>query len=469
MDNQSTLQPKFGPVFTLLQAQRQTWRIEPRNAGSIVLASLTKAQEPRLIQPLSIDDLESRLGHYKQSSRRKIQLEIEEERVQRIRNRLYQEEERIHAMRMAGINLFQGANNVSISGNSSFNIYWGSMGSGTWITFVDASGRSYPVPEYLTSSHGTFLDAINLIFRQDNEVARIQRRFVENHMYELCIDQGNQIILVNAQEGWSKVERNTKIVMRIPIWQIPEEIDSKKMYRCPSLHCNLWIEGPARDAPAIIDCKGCNSRFQISDLLKEETDEILIPPSSPNDIGAIPFFQNFHLQSVTTGIEHSELGYLRFRSTAELANLTYAAGHFQRSIQLIPEGHSDMPIHLGNLGDLFQQRYRQTGDMADLGCAIDLAEKAIQLTPEDHFDMPFHLHHLGIALQLRFNQSGDLADLTSAIEHHQEAVQLTPEGHSDLPLYFDNMGCILSVSRRLKSDRNSSSWKTGDSVLFSKV
>lgn len=100
-------------------------------------------------------------------NRDRIRLELEERRVQTARDRLHEEEERverkrdqlnreaerIQSMRMGGICLFHGANNVSISGNSSFNIYWGSMGGGAWITFVDAAGRSYPVPEYLTSSY----------------------------------------------------------------------------------------------------------------------------------------------------------------------------------------------------------------------------------------------------------------------------------------------------------------------------
>ncbi|KAF9522059.1 hypothetical protein CPB83DRAFT_911561, partial [Crepidotus variabilis] len=345
-------------------------------------------------------------------------------------------------MRMGGICLFHGANNVSISGNSSFNIYWGSMGGGAWITFVDAAGRSYPVPEYLTSSYETFLKAINLMLQQDNEIARGQQRLIKRRMYDLCIDQGNQILPINGQESWSQVERDMKIVMRIPIWQEPGEINSKRTYCCPLLHCQLWNEDPSMGGTSTIDCKGCNSRFQISDLTGRETSEI----SSPIDISDLSFLRNYHLLSVSSELGHHHLGYMlnnHFNETAELANLDYAVNHYHKSIQLSSENHPSLSLTLRNVGQVLHKRFRHTGNIADLATAIDHAKNAIQLTAEGHPHLPACLSSMGLALLSCFHQTGDLGDLTSAIEHLQKANQLTPEGHPDLHAHLSYMGHAL--------------------------
>ncbi|KAF9522061.1 hypothetical protein CPB83DRAFT_150789 [Crepidotus variabilis] len=358
-------------------------------------------------------------------------------------------------MRMAGVSLFQGASNVSIGGNSSFNIYYGSMGSGAWLTFVDAAGRTYPVPEYLTWSYHTFLEAINFMLHQDNEVAETQRSLINKGMYDLCIDQGTNIIPINGQESWSKVERDTKIVMRIPIWQTPEEIDSKKTYRCPLPNCNLWNEDPSMGASSTIGCQGCNSRFQVSALLEGKQQEISIPPCSPNEISDTPFLRNFHVQSVSTVTEHTRLGsmlFRRFYKSNSHTNLTYTVEHDKKAIQLTPEGHPKMHVYLAKLGKSLGRRFKHTGNLADIASAIEYCQQAIQLTPEGHSYIPLHLNDLGYSFRLRFEQTGDLADVARTIEYYQKAIQLIPEDDYKIPLYLHDM--VQALQLRFKRTGN---------------
>lgn len=83
-------------------------------------------------------------------------LRQEKQRLQLEKERLERDEEGILGMRTAGIRLFDGANNVHIGGKSCFNIYWGSMGASPWISFVDATGEVYHLPEYFSCSYKVF-------------------------------------------------------------------------------------------------------------------------------------------------------------------------------------------------------------------------------------------------------------------------------------------------------------------------
>lgn len=109
------------------------------------------------------------------------------------------------------------------------------------------------------------------MLQQDNEIARGQQRLIKRRMYDLCIDQGNQILPINGQESWSQVERDMKIVMRIPIWQEPGEINSKRTYCCPLLHCQLWNEDPSMGGTSTIDW----SVILLSLLVAASTDPLL--------------------------------------------------------------------------------------------------------------------------------------------------------------------------------------------------
>jgi hypothetical protein len=66
--------------------------------------------------------------------------------------------------------------------------------------------------------------------------ARIQRRYIEQDRYDLCIDQGNQIVPINGQPDWPKVEPGMQVVMRVILVQ--EKKNRTRRYQCP--RCKTW-------------------------------------------------------------------------------------------------------------------------------------------------------------------------------------------------------------------------------------
>ncbi|KAF9530112.1 CHAT domain-containing protein [Crepidotus variabilis] len=134
----------------------------------------------------------------------------------------------------------------------------------------------------------------------------------------------------------------------------------------------------------------------------------------------------------------------RFEQSGDLADISTAIQLGEEAVNITPEGHPDTPARISNLASALLKRFRRTNDIADISSAIKHEQKAITLTPGDHPDMPSLMNSLGNALAIRFDRAGDYADLSSAIEHHRKAVLLTPEGHSEMPLYVNGLGNSLS-------------------------
>jgi hypothetical protein len=57
---------------------------------------------------------------------------------------------------------------------------------------------------------------LRVLFERDVIEAQIQRQYVEKGEYDLCIDEGTQVIPLTSQ---SSIEAGTKIVMRATIQQ----------------------------------------------------------------------------------------------------------------------------------------------------------------------------------------------------------------------------------------------------------
>jgi len=59
---------------------------------------------------------------------------------------------------------------------------------------------------------------LRVLFTPDTDNACIQRRYCEQGQYDLCIDQGTQVIELTSETGeWSPIEAGTKVVMRVII------------------------------------------------------------------------------------------------------------------------------------------------------------------------------------------------------------------------------------------------------------
>ena len=59
---------------------------------------------------------------------------------------------------------------------------------------------------------------LTVLFTPNTDKACIQRRYLEEGQYDLCIDQGTQVIeLTSETDEWSMIEAGTKVVMRVII------------------------------------------------------------------------------------------------------------------------------------------------------------------------------------------------------------------------------------------------------------
>jgi hypothetical protein len=57
-----------------------------------------------------------------------------------------------------------------------------------------------------------------VLFKRDAIEAQIQRRYIEEGKYDLCIDEGTQVTTLTSDK-WSSIEPGTKLVMRVTIQQ----------------------------------------------------------------------------------------------------------------------------------------------------------------------------------------------------------------------------------------------------------
>ena len=84
---------------------------------------------------------------------------------------------------------------------------------------------------HLPNNSQLFTKAIALFFEGDKLEARIQRHYMEHSKFDLCIDQGTQVVGIDGEQDWSKVEPGTKVVMRAVLVQSRNFSD--KGYQCP--------------------------------------------------------------------------------------------------------------------------------------------------------------------------------------------------------------------------------------------
>jgi hypothetical protein len=69
---------------------------------------------------------------------------------------------------------------------------------------------------------------LRVLFERDMIEAQIQRRYIEKGEYDLCIDEGTQVIPLTSQ---SSIEAGTKIIMRVTIQQQVVSL-SEVDYKC---------------------------------------------------------------------------------------------------------------------------------------------------------------------------------------------------------------------------------------------
>ena len=85
---------------------------------------------------------------------------------------------------------------------------------------------------------------LKVLFTSNTDKACFQRRYLEQGQYDLCIDQGTQVIeLTSETDEWSMIEAGTKVVMRV--------IVDKHLYsasaaiKCDACGCSKYSVQPA--------------------------------------------------------------------------------------------------------------------------------------------------------------------------------------------------------------------------------
>ncbi|TDL15875.1 hypothetical protein BD410DRAFT_690373, partial [Rickenella mellea] len=120
----------------------------------------------------------------------------------------------------------------------------------------------------------------------------------------------------------------------------------------------------------------------------------------------------------------------------------------ERTLQLTPAGHPEMPTRLKILGDLSFRRFERLGETVDIDRAILNHDRAVKLTPIGHPERLKYLGNLGTSHLARFQRLEERQDIDQAVSNHMYTVQSLPDGHPDKPDWHTALG--VSYLRRFE-------------------
>ncbi|KAG1867240.1 hypothetical protein DFJ58DRAFT_911668 [Suillus subalutaceus] len=134
------------------------------------------------------------------------------------------------------------------------------------VKLVDATDHLHAIPMDVCDSFERFNEMLQLLLKHDSVEARIQRRYMEQGQYDLCMDDDNQVTRLTSHE-WPRITAGMTIVMRVVF---ERETYTRVDYSC--LFCGAVNDVGAgsimhsiqRQAGCSIDCRNCKRRFQIS-------------------------------------------------------------------------------------------------------------------------------------------------------------------------------------------------------------
>ncbi|KAG1774656.1 hypothetical protein EV702DRAFT_1123693 [Suillus placidus] len=170
------------------------------------------------------------------------------------------------------------------------------------VTLVDATGHEHAISMNFYTSYQQLNEMLQVLFKRDSIEAQLQRRYMEQGQYDLCIDDNKQVTRLTSHE-WPSIEAGTKIVMRVVIeQQTPSRVD----YRCHLCGAvNDLSVGSIMDllhcqASCSINCRVCKRRFQISrgsSSAKRSTQSSNID-TVPRTKAEMHLIRNFHVQQI---------------------------------------------------------------------------------------------------------------------------------------------------------------------------
>ncbi|KAG2117552.1 hypothetical protein BD769DRAFT_1672593 [Suillus cothurnatus] len=171
------------------------------------------------------------------------------------------------------------------------------------VTLVDATGHHHAISVNFCTSYQQLNDMLPVLFKRDAIEAQIQRRYIEEGKYDLCIDEGTQVTTLTSDK-WSSIEPGTKLVMRVTIQQKTRsgvDVDYKCHF-CGAVN-RLGIRsveyyGSKRQNVCSTDCRECQRRFHIT---RDKNKEGTLPPISDSNHASgdkTLLIRNFHVEQI---------------------------------------------------------------------------------------------------------------------------------------------------------------------------
>lgn len=179
------------------------------------------------------------------------------------------------------------------------------------VILVDATGHHHPISVYFCASYQQLNNTLRVLFERDAIEAKIQRRYIEDGEYDLCIDEGTQVTPLTS-DRWSSIEPGTKIVMRVIIQQVMSSL-SEVDYQCHFCRAvnRLGVMSvkyaSRRQAVCSTDCGECKRRFQITrGYMKQRTPSCSSGSNHTTD-AEMPLIRNFHVEQTPSWWDLEEL------------------------------------------------------------------------------------------------------------------------------------------------------------------
>ncbi|KAG1817852.1 hypothetical protein EV424DRAFT_1407359 [Suillus variegatus] len=170
------------------------------------------------------------------------------------------------------------------------------------VTLVDATGRHQAISVNWCTSYKQLNHMLRVLFERDAIEAQIQRRYIEEGKYDLCIDEGKQVTPLTS-DNWSSIEPGTKIVMRVTIQQEISSLSGVD-YRCH--FCGAVNRLGARSVKyeyrgrtvCSTECRECKRCFQITRSFVDSTEPFYNSDANHKADAETLLVRNFHVQEI---------------------------------------------------------------------------------------------------------------------------------------------------------------------------
>jgi len=132
------------------------------------------------------------------------------------------------------------------------------------VTLVDATGHEHAISVTFCASFQQLNETLRALFKHETIEAQIQRWYMEQGQYDLCIDDDKKVTRLTSDE-WPSIEAGTTIVLRVVFEQESYSTVEYKCRLCGAVNHISAKYSLRRQASCSIDCRQCKRRFQISD------------------------------------------------------------------------------------------------------------------------------------------------------------------------------------------------------------